>query len=462
MTDFFKDRDFYKKTLMIALPIMVQNFVTNFVNMLDNIMVGRVGTDPMSGVAIVNQLMFVWNLCLFGGLSGISIFTSQFCGKGDEEGIRYTVRLQLFLTAILLAAGFIIFRTMDTRLITLYLHEDGGIGNAEQTLAYARDYLSVMLIGLVPFGLTQVYSTTLKATGETLSSMTASIMAVAVNLAGNYILIYGKLGAPALGVVGAAAATALSRFVELAYMAFYVHRKREDYAFFRGVLKSPYVPGQLLMNCVCKGTPLLMNETLWSSGQAVLTQIYSLRGLSVVAAFNISQTITNLFNVAFIAMGSAIAIIIGQELGTGDRVHVRRDADRLTVFSILLCMVSGVMLLLVAGIFPRMYNTSEEIRDIAAGLTRIAAVFMPLHAYLNASYFILRSGGKTLITFLFDSVFIWVCSIPVAWSLAHLTAMPILPLYAAVLAADLIKCVIGFVLVRKGVWINDITGYQET
>ncbi len=459
MTGYFKDRDFYKKTLMIAVPIMVQNFVTNFVNMLDNIMVGRVGTDPMSGVAIVNQLLFVWNLCLFGGLSGIGIFTSQFCGKGDEEGIRYTVRLQFILTMILLAAGCLIFLTMDTRLISLYLHEDGGIGNAAQTLYYARSYLMVMLVGTIPFGLTQIYSTTLKATGETMSSMTASLMAVAVNLAGNYILIYGKFGAPALGVVGAAVATTLSRLVELAYMALFVCRNRERYPFLHGALKSLYVPGQLVINCIRKGTPLLMNEFLWSAGQAVLTQCYSFRGLSVVAAFNISQTITNLFNVAFIAMGSAIAIIIGQELGTGDTEQVRVDADRLTVFSVILCVISGLMLLAVSGLFPRMYNTSEEIRAIAAGLTRIAAVFMPLHAYLNASYFILRSGGKTLITFLFDSVFIWVCTIPVAWSLAHLTSLPILPLYAAVLASDLIKCVIGFVLVKRGVWINNITEY---
>ena len=450
-------RNFYRQTLMIAVPIMIQNGITNFVSMIDNIMVGKIGTDPMSGVAIVNQLIFVWNLCIFGGFSGIGIFAAQYYGKGDEEGIRNTFRLQTILGLILTAAGVLIFRAGGAGLIRLYLHEDGGVGNAAATLEAASRYLAVMLFGFLPYAFTQSYSTTLRSSGETVVPMKGSLIAVGVNLAGNYILIFGKFGAPALGVVGAACATVLSRTAEALYVIIWTHTHPENQPFVRGACRTLRVPSELVRSCIRKGTPLLVNETMWSGGMAVLTHLYSVRGLSVVAAFNISQTISNVFNVTFIAMGSAIGIILGQELGQGKTDEVKSDANRLAVFSVLICLIMGAGLFAVSGVFPRIYNTSDEIRSLAAGLIRISAVCMPIYAYANASYFTLRSGGKTFVTFLFDSCFSWTVSIPAAWALVHLTAMPILTLYLTVQLLDLLKDLIGYVLVQKGIWIQDIT-----
>ena len=454
------DRPFIKHTLMIALPIMLQNGITNFVNMLDNIMVGRVGTDPMTGVSIVNSLLFVWNLCVFGGLSGIGIFTAQYCGKGNHEGIRRTFRLQIMLCFILVGVGLLIFLTGGTGLISLYLHEDSGGGSAAATLQNAESYLRVMLIGFLPFAFTQAYGTTIRSHGETVAPMTASFLAVFVNLIGNYILIYGKFGAPALGVTGAAIATVASRFVELAYIAGWAHTHAGRVPFIRGAYSSLYVPRELTVSCIKKGFPLLLNETLWSGGMAVLTQCYSVRGLSVVSAFNISQTISNVFNVAFIAMGSATSIIMGQrlgELGESQPKKLKEEAWKLTFLSVTLCLISGALLFLISPLFPRIYNTTDEIRKLAAGLIRIAAVFMPVYAFENACYFIIRSGGKTLITFLFDSCFCWVASIPLAYSLAHFTNIPILQMYTIVQAIEFIKVGIGATLVNKGIWIRDIT-----
>ena len=453
-------RQFYIRTLQIAVPIMIQNGISNFVSMLDNLMVGRIGTDPMSGVAIINQLIFVWDLCFFGGLAGIGIFTAQLYGKGDHDGVRYTVRLQLWTVLGLLAAGLFVFLRFGPSLISLYLHADGGAGSVEATMQNARAYLQVMLVGMIPLSLTHAYAMTLRSAGETVIPMRASLVAMAVNLAGNYILIYGKFGAPALGVVGAALATVLSRFVEVGQILWHTHRHLDLYPFMTGLYRSLYVPASLIRGCLQKGFPLLLNELLWSSAQAVLTQNYSMRGLSVVAAFNISQTISNVFNIAFISMGSAIAIIIGQELGMGHTDTVRRDAGRLTLFSLLLCLVTGAGLFAVSGLFPRIYNTSPEIRNMAAGLIRIAAVCMPIYGYENCSYFIIRSGGKTLITFLFDSCFCWIVLIPLSRILVQYTSMPILPLYLTVQLAGLVKCAVGFVLVRKGIWINNLTEYD--
>lgn len=453
---------FYRRALGIALPIMIQNAITSLVGMLDNVMVGRIGTDQMSGVAIINQLYFIWYLCIFGGLSGIGIFTAQFYGKGDHEGVRYTFRLQLCLAAILTGGGFLIMRIMSDPLIRMFLHEDEGIGSVEATFAYAGAYLSVLLLEMIPFALTQVYASVLKSAGETRAPMRASLIAVVVNLVGNYLLIYGKFGAPQLGVVGAAAATVIARFVECASLIIYAHRRSRRYPFLAGAYRSLYVPLGLVKSCSIKGLPLLVNEALWSGAQAFLMRNYSLRGLSVVAAYNILQTVSQVFNVAFLAMGVASGIILGQELGRGEsRGTLLQDAGRLTWFSVGLCILSGGIMFALSSVFPLLYQTSDEIRGLAAGLLRAAALCMPLFSYTNSAYFILRSGGKTLVTFLFDSCFCWVLSVPLSYYLAMYTGLPILAVYVSVQMLELVKCVIGGILVKKGVWINDITAYSK-
>ena len=444
---------------MISLPIMVQQGITNFVSMLDNVMVGRVGTDQMSGVAIVNQLLFVMYLCVFGGLAGIGIFTSQFDGKGDEEGVRYSFRVSLYVSLLITAAGFIILFLFKDPLISLYLHEDGGTGNIAATFGYAREYIMIIFLEFLPFAVAQAYANVLKSTGETLAPMKASLIAVAVNLIGNYVLIYGKFGAPRMGVAGAAAATVAARFVEMAFIVIHAHRNELKYPFMRGVYRSLYVPAGLIKNCIIKGTPLLLNEGMWAGGMAVILRNYSERGLSVVAAFNISQIITNIFGVVFISTGIAIGIIVGQELGKGNFGTVQGDAGRLLWFSVILSSTTAVFLFAISGLFPKLYNTSDDIRAIATGLIRIAAVCTPIQAYLNAAYFTIRAGGRTLLTLFFDSVFIWMIMIPLSFILVRYTDMDIITVYLTVSLTELIKCFVGRFMLRKGIWIRNITEY---
>ena len=301
------NKHFNRRILAVALPMMIQNGITNFVQMLDNVMVGQVGTIPMSGVAIVNQLMFVFNLCVFGAASGAGIFTAQFKGREDQEGIRYTFRFKLMVGLLLGAMGIGIFLTFGRELIGLYLAGEGTPEDTAATMAYGMKYLKVMLLGLVPFALGNAYSSTMREVGETTVPMVAGIIAVLVNLAGNYILIFGKFGAPALGVNGAAIATVISRFVELAVIVVWAHR----FPFMHGVYRTLYVPRKRIAQLFINGLPLMVNETLWASGVALVNQCYSMRGLDAVAAGNISQTFWNVFAIAYMAVGNAIGIILG-------------------------------------------------------------------------------------------------------------------------------------------------------
>ena len=452
-----KEKNFYRRVLSVALPMMIQNGITNFVQMLDNLMVGQVGTIPMSGVAIVNQLMFVFNLCVFGAASGAGIFTAQFVGCEDHKGIRHTFRFKVLVGLLLSGLGAGLFLGFGRELIGLYLTGEGTPQDAAATMEYGLRYLKVMLLGLLPFALSNAYSGTLREIGETKVPMLAGIVAVGVNLVGNYILIFGHFGAPQLGVVGAAVATVISRYVELAIVAVWTHCNSRRHPFITGALRSFRIPGKLTGDIVRRGMPLLLNEFLWSTGMAFLSQCYSTRGLEVVAAFNIATTISQVSNVVFLSLGNAVGILMGQMLGAGIPAdQIRRDNRRMIHMCVAVCFGVGALTVLLSGVFTGLYNTTESVRHIAVGLICLSAVMMPVNSYNNAMYFTLRSGGQTFVTFIFDSGFSWCVCVPVAYCLSRFTDMPILPLYGICVGVDVFKVFIGKYLLDKGVWIRRI------
>ncbi len=452
------DRAFYRRVFGVAVPIIIQNGISNFVSLLDNIMVGQVGTIPMSGVSIVNGLLFVFNLSIFGASSGAGIFTAQFYGSQDHTGVRHTFRFKLLICTVLSLLGAAVFLFGGSGLIGLYLTGEGDAATAAGALEYGLKYLSIMLWGFLPFALTNTYSSTLRETGETFIPMVGGITAVCVNLVLNYVLIFGHFGAPKMGVEGAALATVISRYVELAIVAGWTHSHTARNPFIVGAYRSMYIPGRLLKSILIKGMPLLINEFLWSSGMAIMNQCYSTCGLDVVPAMNISSTLFNLGSVVFLSMGNSVGIIMGQMLGAGHPEAEVRDSNRkLIAVSVASGAVFGVLMAAVSGLFPEIYNTTDAVRHLAAQLICVSAVMMPFNSYTNATYFTLRSGGQTLVTFLFDSCFVWVCCVPLAFCLSRFTGISILPLYIICQGTDFIKCAVGAVMLKQGKWIQNLT-----
>lgn len=444
----------------IAVPMMIQMGITNFASMLDNIMVGKLGTEQMTGVAIANQLVFVYNLLVFGAVSGPGIFTAQFFGQRNHEGIRDTVRFKLICCGIITIVGLLVMGSFGEPLIRLYLHQEGNAGSIEDTLVYGLDYLHIVMISFIPFAFVQAYVGTLKETGETLVPMKAGLVSVLVNLILNYTFIYGKFGAPALGASGAAIGTVAARVVEMLIIVVWTHKNKERNPFAAGLYRSLRLPGELVKKICVKGLPLLLNEGLWASGMAMLMQCYSVRGLDVVAAMNISNTLNNLFNVVFLSIGNSVAIIVGQLLGAGKMKEAKYSAYKIIFCSTVICIFIAMCLAATSSVFPGIYETTEEIRLLARGFILVLAVYMPVNAFLHATYFTIRSGGKTIITFLFDSGFVWCISIPLAYCLSRFTGLPILPLYFVCCGADALKAVVGFVLLVRGKWLNNLVGEE--
>ena len=282
------------------------------------------------------------------------------------------------------------------------------------------------------------------------------MIAMLINFVFNALLIFGLFGLPKMGVLGAAIATVISRFTELAIILVGAHRPGTHYGFFKGLYRNFRIPGNLVLPILTKSLPLLCNEFLWSLAQASLLQAYSVRGIAVIAAMNISGTISQIFNEVFLSIGNSTGIIVGQELGADRLVNARRSAWRMASLSIMSTFVMGSLLAIVAPLIPQIYNTGDDIKMLATRCIWVVAMVMPINAYANVSYFTMRSGGKTAVTFLFDSCFAWVVTVPSAYILSRFTALPALNVFMIVSLLEILKCIIGFCLVKSGVWVRNI------
>ncbi len=451
------DKKFYRAVIILVIPLVIQQGITSFVNLLDNVMVGALSTEAISGVAIVNQLIFVFNLTIFGGLSGASIYGAQYSGVKDYNGVRYTFRFKVILGVVVSVAAMAVLLLYGDTLIGLYLHEsENGAASLEQTLLEAKNYLSIAIWGLIPFMFSQCYASTLREMGETKSPMIASIASFLVNLCLNYVLIYGKLGLPAMGVRGAALATVIARVVETAWLMMRTHTRPEKFPFIKGAFKSLGIPLSIVKKIAITGTPLLLNELFWSMGTAFVNQCYSTRGVETVAAVNIAATVWQLFSMILFSMGSAISIMVGQQLGN-DEIEAAKDTDRkLIALDVTIHVFMGALIIATSGLIPQIYNVSDEVRRITTQLLIIDGLALPLHAFTHAAYFSIRSGGRTFITFLFDSVFLWVITAPMAYLLANFTGFEIKYIFFAVQFIEILKALIGFFMLKSGTWARNV------
>ena len=455
------DKAFYKSVLTLLIPIIIQQFITSFVSLLDNVMVGSLGTEAISAASIANQVMMVYSLAVFGGMSGASIFGAQFFGKGDMDGMRHTFRFKMYFGVTVSLIAILVYRFFGEGFIDSFLKGESNGGDLALTLKKGCSYLNIMLWGLPPFALVQVYAGTLRESGETRAPMFAGICAILTNLAGNWILIFGHLGAPALGVEGAAIATVVSRYVELVIVAVHTHRHIEKYQFIAGAYRSFYVPGKLSARISRTATPLLINEILWSLGMTFINQFYSSRGLNAVAAMNINGTAFNLFCVIMFAMGSAVSIMVGQRLGAG-KMEEARDVDRKLIFlTEVIHVVIGGCMILAAPLIPRLYNVSGEVRDLTRQLLIIVGLSLPIHSFAHVAYFTIRSGGRTVITFFFDAVYTWAVTVLLAFILTRFTDWPIVKIYFCVMFVDILKVVIGVLMIRSDFWARNVVNDAE-
>ncbi|MBO6127928.1 MAG: MATE family efflux transporter [Pseudobutyrivibrio sp.] len=446
------DKAFYKRYIFLATPMIIQNAITNFVSFLDNIMVGQLGQEAISAVATVNQLNFVFSLAVFGAASAGSIYGAQYFGKGDHKGHMYTFRFKLYSTLLVTILGILLFAFKGRDLIALFLTESEG-ASPELALELGMQYLGIILIGLIPFAVNQAYATNIKETGQTVVPMFAGMLAVATNAILDYCLIFGFGPFPKLGVAGAAIATVVARYIEAAVVIIWAHHHRKANLYLEGAYRGLGIPKEIFSKILIKGAPLMLNEVLWAAGVSAVTQSYSVRGMNVLTALSISNTVGNLFNIVFIQLGACISIVVGQYLGAGELKEAKDADNKMIAFSVFCCTIMAIIMFAFGGLFPHIYNVSDDIRALATKFIAVTAIWMPFCSFSHCSYFTLRSGGKTLVTFLFDSVFTWVIMAPLAFVLAHYTGLGIVWVYFFVQGTEIIKNIMGYFMVKSDVWL---------
>ena len=464
--NFFKSligtKAFYKKVIIIAVPVMLQQGITSFVSLLDNLMVGSYNSLAMTGVGVANQIYFILQVVLVGGLAAAGIFLAQYFGAKDEEGIKNSFRFKLQYGLIVLIVALLLLTFYSDVFIKAFLTSPASIEDGKQIYDYAQKYLYLMMIGIVPFIISQIYATTLREVGSPKLPLYAGIIAFFVNFVINFLLINGHFGFPRLGIVGAAIGTITSRYVECLFLLLATHLNHKKFPFMKKIYSTIRVPVYLSNRIVIKGTPLILNEFLWSFGMTKLLVYYSERGTEVLKDFNISNTVTNLFFIVFSALATAISIIIGQALGAGRLEEARDNVKKLLAFAIFACIISGIILAIISPFIPYLYkDITSEVRHMATAFMLIIAVCIPIFGFNSGCFFTLRAGGVTVVTFLFDAFYVWVVNIPLAIILIRFTDLSIIPLYFIVQASDLIKSIIGFSIVKTGVWVKNITTVKQ-
>lgn len=451
------DKAFYKMIFIVALPMILQNVVSNFVNLLDNVMVGQLGQDQVCGVAFVNQVHGVYSMSMTGIITGVSIFTSQFHGRRDREGIAQTFRIKLIATAVLTLAGMGIFTFFGEDIISLFISDKSVEGDPEMTLRYAMEYFRIIIAGMPLLVFSMTYAGTMRETENTAVPMIAGCVAIGVNALGNFLLIFGNFGFPELGVSGAAIATVFSRVVELAILVVSMHAgKRDTYA---GILYKHFfrIDGELVKKVIRKGTPLLINNFLWSFGMSAVVSCYSGMGLSAGAAYSSASAVINTFSQFYVSLGYAVGVIIGKYLGADKHDEAEDISAKMTAFSVAIGTFLGVILASASGLFPELYNISDEAKDIAASFMLITGCLMPLYAYLQAANATVRAGGSTFLLMLFDGVFVVCVVFPLAYVLSNFTPLRVELIYLIVNGVEVLsKDIFGFVMLKKKAWVNKI------
>jgi putative MATE family efflux protein len=427
---------------------MLSGFVTFLVSFLDNIMVGTVSNEAVSGVYAANQVTYLYNLAIFGLLEGAGVFIQQFTGKKDYDRIRDCYRFKIISSFIFLLIIIPIIYIFGHHLVWQYCKSDT---NRNLIFNEAMDYLRLIAISYIPFTIGYIYSTTYREMGLTKYAMYSSIVALVVNTILNLVFILGlKQGAK-----GAAYATIISRICEMLFLIGLSRLKK--FLFFRNAFKPFKFEKGIVKKILSKSYLLFINEIGFALGNILQTLAFSQRD-GVLAAISVLTTISNIITILIQGLSVGIGVIVGQDLGQGDFVKARDDNKKLSFLGIYLSLFTGLILVATSFVLPNIFKEIDnEQKKIATKLIIIYGVLLFANCLSIIYYYTLKAGGRTFETLILDTGFMLVVYVPVSWILAIATNLNIIYIYLIVRGLDILKSVLGFILVKRGKWLQNLT-----
>ncbi|GHV92731.1 MATE family efflux transporter [Spirochaetia bacterium] len=446
---FLDNKEFYKKLFSIAIPIMLQNLVNAFVNMVDTVMIGRLGTVEIAAVGLGNNVFFFYMIILFGICSGGSIFTAQFWGKHDIPGIRKNVGL---LISINLCVGILF--TLAAALIPYQLI---GIYSRDPEVIKAGGlYLKFLAPSFIPFAVSQVFVLSLRSIEKVRLPMITTVIALSVNVVLNYFLIFGIGLFPMMGVAGAAVATVIARFVETGVLMVISYRRK--YVIAGSLRELTGFNVFFLRRFFTVALPVIVNEIIWSAGVIIQNIIFARTGTEAIAAFNITGTVSQLTWVLFIGLGNGVSVLIGKKIGEGDHSAARDYASRIIRFAPLVAVGAVFVLVPISALIPFIFNVNEGVVAAASLMFIILAASYPFRAFNMAMVIgVCRAGGDTVFCAVYDVAFMWAVALPAAAIASFVFHAPVWLIYLLVLSEDPFKMILGLWRYRSGKWLHNVT-----
>lgn len=442
-------RGFYTGLFTLALPIMVQNLILSSVNMVDTLMVGRLGTVEIAAVGLGNQVFFLLSMILFGVSSGGAVFTAQYWGKKDIAGIRKTTG---FCLAIALGTSTVftaVCMIAPAFVIGLYSNDPAVIKTGAQ-------YLRTVAPCFLPFSVGMVYTLVLRTVEKVRLAMTATIVSLLTNVTLNYVLIFGMGPIPAMGVTGAAIATVIARFIEVSILVSVSYKRRYPHAGTVSELTGFDAP--FVAKFAAIAAPVILNEMLWGLGITSQNAIFAKTGTEAIAAFNVVTTVSNLVWVFYIGLANGAAILVGKKIGEGETGLARSYARGITNFSVLTAPVVALMLLALQTTLPALFNVQASVLSLMGTMFLFLALAYPFRAFnISMVIGVCRAGGDTRFCIVYDLAFMWLVALPAAAMAAFVFHAPVAVIYCCVISEEFLKVPLGYLRLRSGKWLHDVT-----
>lgn len=447
-TKFFGNKAFYAAVFAVAIPLMLQSLITSSVNLVDNLMVGQLGDSVIGAVASVNRFYMIANFGTNGIVAAAAIFLAQYFGAGNTGKMKEAFRFSL-LSALMIIAPFFLLGVFKPELILAFFTNDVAL------IDIGVEYLSIVAFSFIPAAISIALYNSMRSVGETKLPLYTSVFAVVTNAVLNYILIFGKFGAPQLGVSGAAIATLIARTLEMIVMIVLTKINQFDY---RTKLRDLFkIERNLAKAIMLKGLPLALNEVLWAGGMATLLKIYGTRGVVVLSGYSIATTASDLFFSLFSGMAIATTVLISQKLGANELDEARDNGYKLIGTSFMMAMVMGLLMFMSAFIVPNLFSVSLETKIFARNILIIMSCFFWIYMTTAQMYFILRAGGDTKSTLIMDAIYMWMVNIPLLAVLAYATPVSIYVIYIIGQCTDIVKLILAYSLTKKERWVKNLT-----
>lgn len=447
MIKMLKDYEFLKKFIHVALPVMLHALLLFIVNLIDNIMVGSVSNEAISGVFAANQATYILMIAAYGVIIGAGIYIQQYHGANDEQHLQQAFRYKIVIMLGFIVLVTLIYYLFGHHLVWMYCHNDT---NSEAIYAEGMKYFNLIVLSYIPYCLSMIYTTTVREIGKTKYALIAGIVAVLANVGFNALFIFGLR----LGVEGAALGTIVARVLELIVIVLLCHVKK--FRFTQELFKPFKIEKSLFKAISKKSIIFLANELFWVVGTILLSLAYAQRN-GVLSALSVVNSMGNIFNIIFQGLSIGIGVLVGGYLGQSDFENAKRYTKNVYYLGFLLSAIFGVLIIVFSSIIPKMFKEIDPNQiGVAKDLLIIYGALLWGNCLYCCCYMTLKTGGQAFVTFCLDSGLMWLVSVPLVWSLVSFTSLSILVIYAIIMSFDLVKFAIGISYVRKGTWLKNL------